>query len=113
MTAKRMTQSCISILRINVAEEARLEFRLRSVDETNYILDEIRHYDFMSKIYKKTLKYVNYIEHFLTVASAITGCVSISAFTSLVRLSVGIRSSATEITICASAAVIKRDKSIL
>ena len=37
---------------------------------------------------------LNYIEHFLILASAITGYVSISAFASLPRIHIGITSSA-------------------
>ena len=47
-----MTQY-ISILKINIAEEANLEFRLRKIDETrNYLFDEIKHNDLMSQKYK-------------------------------------------------------------
>ena len=43
MTIKRMTKQSISILKMNVVEEASLEFRLKKVDETrNYLLDEIK-----------------------------------------------------------------------
>ena len=41
MTIKRYY---ISILKVNIVEEASLEFRLRKIDETrNYLLDEIKH----------------------------------------------------------------------
>ena len=64
-----------------MVEEASLEFRLRKIDETrNYLLDEIKHNDLMSEKYKKTRKYLNYIEHLLILASTITGCISISGF---------------------------------
>ena len=49
-----------------MTEEASLEFRLRKIDETrNYLLDEIKHNDLMSEKYKKTCKYLNYVEHLL------------------------------------------------
>ena len=39
-----MTKYYISVLKINMVEEASLEFRLRKIDETrNYLLDEIKH----------------------------------------------------------------------
>ena len=58
------------------------EILLRKIDEIrNYLLDEIKH-DLMSKKYTKTCKHLNYVEHLLILASAVTGCVSISAFTS-------------------------------
>ena len=46
----------------------------------------------MSKTHKKVCTTLNYIENFLILPSTITGCVSISAFTSLVGISVGITS---------------------
>ena len=39
----------------------------------------------MSKKHKKVCANSNYFEYLLILASAITGCVSISAFASLVR----------------------------
>ena len=48
----------------------------------------------MSKKYKIVCTTVNYIEQFLILASKITGCVSISAFASLVGIPIGITSSA-------------------
>ena len=48
----------------------------------------------------KTSKYLNYVEHLLTLASSVTGCVWISAFASLVCVSVSIKCSAAGIKIC-------------
>ena len=48
----------------------------------------------MSKKYKKVCTTKNCIEHFLILASAITGCISISPFSSLVDIPGGIMSSA-------------------
>ena len=45
----------ISILNINMVEEASLEFRLRKIDETrNYLSDEIKHNNLMSEKYTQT-----------------------------------------------------------
>ena len=63
--------------------------------------------------YKKTCKYLNYVEHLLILVSTGTGCVSISAFASLVCVPVGITSSAVGIKICAITAGIKKYKSII
>ena len=60
----------------------------------------------MSEKYKKTCKYLNYVENLLILSSTITGCVSISAFVSLVCVPVGIMSSAIGIEICAITAEI-------
>ena len=55
----------------------------------------------MNKNYKKTCKYLNYVERLLILVSKITGCVSISALVSLVCVPVGITSSIVGIKICA------------
>ena len=55
----------------------------------------------MSEKYKKTCKYLNYVEHLLILVSAVNGCVSISAFASLVAISVGVTRSEVGIIICA------------
>ena len=67
----------------------------------------------MSQKYKKTCKYLNYVEHLLILASTVTGCISISVFASLVTVLVGITNSAVGIKICAITAGIKKYKSIL
>ena len=45
--------------------------------------------------------YLNYVEHLLILASTVTGCVSISAFASLVCVPVGVMSYAVGMKICA------------
>ena len=52
----------------------------------------------------------DYIEHFLILASTIAGCISISAFTSLVGITIGITSSEMELKICARKLIIKKKK---
>ena len=97
-----------------MVEETSLEFRLRKTDETrNFILDEMKHNNLMTKKYKNTCKYSNYVERFLILIATVTGCVSISAFASLVAILVGTTSSAVGIKICATTAGIKNYKSIL
>ena len=61
----------------------------------------------MSEKYKKTCKYLNYVEHLHILSSTVTGCVSISAFASLVAIPVGMTSSAVGIKVCAITATIK------
>ena len=75
--------------------------------------EEIKHNDLMSGKYKKTSEYLNYVEHLLILVSTVTVCVSISAFTSLVCVPVGITSSAVATKICAIAAGIKKYNSII
>ena len=54
----------------------------------------------MSKRHKKVYTALNYVEHFLILAFAVTGCVSISAFTSLVGIPLGIVSSLVATKLC-------------
>ena len=87
---------------------------MKNINETrNYLLQEIEENELMSKKHKKVYTALNYIEHFLILASTITGCISISAFASLLGIPVGYTSSAIGLTICALAAGIKKYKSIL
>ena len=96
---------------MNMVEETSLEFRLRKIDETtNYVLDEIKHNDLVSKKYKKMCKCV---ENLLILSSTVTGCVSVSAFASLVCVSVGVTSSAIGMKICTMFAGIKKCKEII
>ena len=56
------------------------EFRQENIDETrNYLAEVINRNELMKKNHKKVCATPNYIEHFLILGSAITGCVSISA----------------------------------
>ena len=47
----------------------------------------------MSKKHKKVWTTLNYIQHFLILGSTIAGCISISAFASLVGIPIGITNS--------------------
>ena len=67
------------------------EFRLKNIDETrNYLIEEINRNELMSKKHRKVCTIINYIEHFLILASAITGPISISVFASLVGIPIEI-----------------------
>ena len=89
--------------------ELSLEFRFRKIDERrNYLLYEIKHNDLMSEKYKKTCKYLNFVENLFILVSTVTGCVSISEFTSLVCVPVAITNSAVGIKICAITAGIRK-----
>ena len=74
-----------------VEENISQEFRLKNIDETrNYFLEEIKQNQLISKKHKKICKTLNHIEHFVILASIITGCISISAFTSLLGIPRGL-----------------------
>ena len=70
------------------------EFKLNKTDETrHYSIEEINRNELMSIL--------NYIEHFVILASTITGCVSVSSFASLVVIPIGITIPAIGLRICA------------
>ena len=64
----------------------------------------------MSKKHKKVCRGLNYIDHLLTVISIITRCVSISDFSYLVSIPIGITSSAKQLKLCVITAWIKTYK---
>ena len=67
----------------------------------------------MRRNHKKVCTTLNYFEQFLILPSTITGCISISAFASLLGVPIGITSSVIGLKICAVAAGIKKCKSII
>ena len=86
----------------------------KKIDETrNHILEEIKHNELVSKKHKKTCGNLNYVEHLLILALKVTGCVSISAFASLVGIPIGMASSAATIRSCVITSGIKTYKSII
>ena len=94
-----------------VGEYISQKFRLKNIEETkNYFIKEINQNELMRKNHKQVS---NYIEYLLLLASAVTVCVSISAFASLVGIPIGIMSSAVGIKIIAITAGIRNYKSII
>ena len=70
-------------------------FRLKNIDKTrNYFIEEIEQSELTIRKHKKVCTTLNYIEHFLILASTITGYISISAFTSMLGIPIRITSSA-------------------
>ena len=67
----------------------------------------------MSKKQKKVCRVLNYIDHSLIAISAITGYVSISAFSSLSGTPITITSSAIALKICVITARVKKYKPII
>ena len=67
----------------------------------------------MRRKHKNVCTILNYIEHFLILASTITGCISIHVFASVLVIPIGIISSAIGLKICVIAAGIKKYKSII
>ena len=90
------------------------EFRLKNTDKTrNCLTEEIDRNELIIEKHKKVCATLNYIEHFLILGSAFTGCVSISVFASLVGIPIGITSSSIRLKICPITAAIKKYKSII
>ena len=67
----------------------------------------------MSKKHKKVCKSLSCIEQFLTLASPITGCISVSVSASLIGISIGNTSSAIGLKIWAIPAEINKYKPII
>ena len=67
----------------------------------------------MSEQHKKVCRILYYFEHFLIFVSTVYGCVSTSAFTSLVGVAVGILISPEGLNICAIIAEIRNYESII
>ena len=74
-------------------------FILENIDKTrSFLIKEINQNKLMSKKYKKDCRVWNYIEYLLILISTVAGCVSISAFASLVGIPLVIMSSVIELT---------------
>ena len=72
-----------------VDENITQELKSKNIDETrNCLIEEINQNQLMSKKHKDVCTTRNYIEHFLALASTTTGCISISAFASLIGISI-------------------------
>ena len=90
------------------------ELRLKNIDEIrNHFFEEISRNELLSRKHKKVCPTLNYIEHFLFLASTITGCIWIFAFTSLPGIPAGITSSAIGLKICAIVVGTKKYKSLI
>ena len=67
----------------------------------------------MSRRHKKVCTTQNYTEHCLILGSAVTGCISVSAFASLLGILIEVTVSTKGMNICTIAAGIKNYKSII
>ena len=70
---ERMTKLYASVLKVNMVEQESLKFRLRRIDKTRSLLEQIKHNDLMSEKYKKTCKSLKYTENLLILVSTGTG----------------------------------------
>ena len=90
------------------------ELRLQKMKEIiSYLLRETNQNKLMSKKHRKVCRFLNYMEHLLILFSTVTWYVFIFAFPSLVRIPIGITTSATKLKICGITSGIKKYKSII
>ena len=90
------------------------EFKLKDIDEMrNYFLEEIEQNKLMSRMLGKVCTALTYIQRFPILASEITGCISSSAFASLLCITIAKTSSTVGSKICAITEGIKKYKSII
>ena len=79
---------------------------MKETDGTgNYFIEETKQNVLIRKKFETYCNILNYTEQLLILASTVPGCVSISAFVSLVDISLGITSSAVGTQTCAVSAV--------
>ena len=95
-----------------VEESISKEFRL-TVFYWNYFIKETNQNEMVSKGYKKVFKALNYFEHLLVLDTAVTGCVSISAFASLVGTPIANTTSSVELKNSGISVEIKKHKSVV
>ena len=87
------------------------EFILKNIHETrSYLFKEIEQNELISKKRKQVCTTLNKTEHFLSLASTITECISISAFASLIGIPIRITSSAVRLKSCTITEWIKKYK---
>ena len=71
--------------------------KFKNIDETrDYLIEEMKQNELISKKHKKVCKVLNYVEHLVILVSTVTGSISISAFASLVGIPIGTASSTVE-----------------
>ena len=85
-----------------VEENISQEFRFKNINEArNHFLKDTEQNELMRKKHKKVCTILNCIENFLILAATITGCISVSTFTSLLCIPLEITSSAIRLKTCA------------
>ena len=90
------------------------EFGLKNIGEAkNVLLEEQKKNKMIIKKLKKASTSLNYIAHFLILASTIAWCISISDFSPLIGIPIGIKRSAIGLKICAITTGIKNSKLII
>ena len=85
---------------------------MKNINETrNYFIKEVDQNGLMSNKHQKFCTTLSYIKCFLILASVVVGCISISAFASLLGIPIGTTSSDIDLKLCAITA--EKCKSII
>ena len=85
---------------------------MKNIKETrNYFIKEVDQNGLMSNKHQKFCTTLSYIKCFLILASVVAGCISISAFASLLGIPIGTTSSDIDLKLCAITA--EKCKSII
>ena len=88
--------------------------RLENIEQTrNSFIKEIYQNELTNKKCQNIFTVLNYIEHFLISASAVSGFVSVSPFASLLDITIGITISPIGLKVCGIIAGIEKYKSII
>ena len=96
-----------------VEENISQDFRLKNIDEAkNHFVKEIEQTKLVNKKCEIICTILTYTEHFLILVSTVIGCISISAFASLLGIPIGITSSAIGLKISTTTVGIEMYKSI-
>ena len=96
-----------------VEENISQDFRLKNIDEAkNHFVKEIEQTKLVNKKCEIICTILTYTEHLLILVSTVIGCISISAFASLLGIPIGITSSAIGLKICTTTLGIEMYKSI-
>ena len=99
---KKNHGSGITALIISNEEMEEIMEIVKSLEESGLLINGMR------KKSKNVYKVLNYTKHFLILISAGTGCITISAFASLVGIPIGITSSAIVLKSCERTGGIKK-----
>ena len=113
MTLKKIDKIMYKYFKDKYEKRKRKPCNKKIAETRTYLLVEIKHNDLNKEKHKNVSMVLNYFEHFLVFVSAVSGCVSISAFASLVGVPKAIFVSSTVgLKIYVIAARIKKYKSI-
>ena len=90
------------------------KFRLKDIHESkHYFVEEMEKNKLMIKMQKKIFTILNCTGQFLILVYAVTGCISISTFASLLGIPMEIDRSATRLKVCSITAEVKKYMSII